>query len=183
MVKPSRDYPWSGHRAYLGEEVIPWLSTDWVLGQFGRRLGEARRRYGEFVREGVGEGYREEFHRGSEDSRVMGNEEFVQGVLDRLDQRIGAAPTLEKIVRTVCQVYGLKETELRGSGQRRVPSEVRAVVGWLAMEYGSATLSEVGRRFNRDVTTMSSAVRRLIDRARDLKVLRDRMGGLKSEVV
>jgi len=113
----------------------------------------------------------------------MGNEEFVQGVLDRLDQRIGAAPTLEKIVRTVCQVYGLKETELRGSGQRRVPSEVRAVVGWLAMEYGSATLSEVGRRFNRDVTTMSSAVRRLIGRARDLKVLRDRMGGLKSEVV
>ncbi len=182
MVKAPRDYPWSGHKAYLGEEIIPWLSTDWVLGQFGRRLGEARRSYGEFVREGVGESYREEFHRGSEDSRVVGNEEFVQGVLDRVDQRIGAAPTLEKIVRTVCQVYGLKETELRVSGQRRVPSEVRAVVGWLAMEYGSATLSEVGKRFNRDVTTMSSAVRRLIGRARDLKVLRDRMGGLKSEV-
>ncbi len=53
----------------------------------------------------------------------------------------------------------------------------------LAMENGSVTLSEVGRRFNRDVTTMSSAVRRLIGRARDLKVLRDRMGELKSEVV
>ena len=50
------------------------------------------------------------------------------------------------------------------------------------MEFGSATLSEVGRRFNRDVTTMSSAVRRLIERARVLKVLRNRLKGLKPEV-
>ena len=25
MVKAPRDYPWSGHRAYLGEEVIPQI--------------------------------------------------------------------------------------------------------------------------------------------------------------
>jgi len=60
---------------------------------------------------------------------------------------------------------------------------MRAVVGWLTMEYGSAILSEVGRRFNRDVTTMGSVVRRSIGRERDLKVLRDRMGRLKSKVV
>ncbi len=41
----------------------------------------------------------------------------------------------------------------------------------------------VGEVVRVDVTKMSSAVRRLIGRARDLKVLRDRMGGLKSEVV
>ncbi len=82
----------------------------------------------------------------------------------------------------MCQAYGLKEAELRAFGQGRVTSEVRAVVGWLEVEFGSATLSEVGRRFNRDVATMSSAVRRLIYRARDLKALRNRMEGLRSDL-
>ncbi|MBF0134472.1 MAG: transposase [Magnetococcales bacterium] len=35
MVANSRDWPWSSHRAMLGEEAVPkWLETDWVLGQF-----------------------------------------------------------------------------------------------------------------------------------------------------
>ena len=34
IVKEPEDYPWSGHRAYLGLEMIPWLTTDWVLSQF-----------------------------------------------------------------------------------------------------------------------------------------------------
>ena len=77
---------------------------------------------------------------------------------------------------------GMKEAELKWPGQRRVKSEVRAVVGWLAMEYGSVTLSEFGRRFNREFGTMSSAVRRLVDRAVDEKLLRERMEGLKSDI-
>ena len=32
LVKDPRDYHWSGHRAYLGDEPIPWLTTDWILG-------------------------------------------------------------------------------------------------------------------------------------------------------
>ncbi len=140
MAEAAGEYPWSGHRGYLGEEVIPWLSTDWVLGQFGRRVDEARRRYGAFVREGVEEGYREEFHRGSEDPRVVGDAQFVQGVVGEKDTRVGAVPKLHRIVRSVCWAYGMKEAELKGSGQRRDKSEVRAVVGWLAMEYGSTLL-------------------------------------------
>ena len=29
IVKDPEAYPWSGHRAYLELEVIPWLTTDW----------------------------------------------------------------------------------------------------------------------------------------------------------
>ena len=38
MEEPS-DYPWSGHRTYLGKDQVAWLSTDWVLSQFDDRLG------------------------------------------------------------------------------------------------------------------------------------------------
>ena len=31
MVKDPKEYSWSGHRANLGEEQLPWLTTDWIL--------------------------------------------------------------------------------------------------------------------------------------------------------
>ncbi len=57
-----------------------------IGSQLGHRLGEARQRYGAFVREGIGEGSREELHRGSEDPRVSGDEDFVEEDLSDLDQ-------------------------------------------------------------------------------------------------
>ena len=36
-------YPWSSHRAYLGERTPVEIDTKLVLGQFGRALGQARR--------------------------------------------------------------------------------------------------------------------------------------------
>ena len=45
FVKEAKDYRWSGHRAYLGLEKIPWLTTDWVLAQFSDKLAAARRIY------------------------------------------------------------------------------------------------------------------------------------------
>ena len=56
MVRRPEDYPWSGHRAYLGLETIPWLTTDWVLSMFSNRRDRARRVYRRFVEEGKEEG-------------------------------------------------------------------------------------------------------------------------------
>ncbi len=47
--KQLKAYPWSSHRAYLGIVSPPrWLSLDW-LGYWGRRRGEAQKRYGREV--------------------------------------------------------------------------------------------------------------------------------------
>jgi hypothetical protein len=48
------------------------------------------------------------------------------------------------------------------------------MVGWLAYESGCITLSEVGRFVNRDVGSISSAVRRLSERLQDRPELADR---------
>jgi REP element-mobilizing transposase RayT len=34
IMKLPEGYAWSSHRAYLGQEKIPWLTTDWTLAQF-----------------------------------------------------------------------------------------------------------------------------------------------------
>ena len=55
MVKRVERYPWSSYRATAGLEPAPsWLTTDWVLGQFGRQRRRAQTRYAEFVEAGIG---------------------------------------------------------------------------------------------------------------------------------
>jgi putative transposase len=77
IVTKPEDYPWSGYRAYLGFETIPWLTTDWVLAQFSGRVLAARRAYARFVLEGKGEEPRAEYQKGSDaDSRIFGDGTF-----------------------------------------------------------------------------------------------------------
>jgi REP-associated tyrosine transposase len=53
LVTHPRFWAWSSYRATAGEGTGPvWLSSEWILGQFGKRHREAQLRYREFVAEG-----------------------------------------------------------------------------------------------------------------------------------
>jgi putative transposase len=54
IVADPAEYRWSGHRAYLGLEELPWLTTDFALSLFSRELGSAREAYRRFVLAGIG---------------------------------------------------------------------------------------------------------------------------------
>lgn len=181
MVKNPEEYPWSGHKAYLGKEVLPWLTTDWVLGQFGKSASRARAGYSAFVLDGLGGEHRSEFHGGSEDSRILGDDSFA----DKCLSTNGGRPlrlTAKEIVVKVCLAYNLDEAMIKTQSQQRVASEARAVAGWLARELGCVTLSDVARHVNRDVGSISSAVRRLSGRLRESPELADRLRSLKAEL-
>lgn len=54
-VTHPRQWAWSSYRATAGETRAPaWLTTDWILDQFGARVGPAQARYRAFVAEGRG---------------------------------------------------------------------------------------------------------------------------------
>lgn len=56
MVGHPRLWVWSSYRATVGETKAPgWLTTDWILSQFGQREAPAQERYRAFVAEGRGE--------------------------------------------------------------------------------------------------------------------------------
>ena len=169
MVTEPEEYRWSGHRAYLGLEAILWLTTEWVLGQFsGSMLTAARRAYRRFVLEGKGKSRQEEYHKGSDaDSRILGDDTFIDRVLDqKLAMGVRSRVSLDEVIRKVCKHYKVQELDLCLSGRDRRTSEARGVVAWLILEAGVCTLTELGRVTGRDVTTLSSAVRRLQIRAR-----------------
>lgn len=73
LVQRAHQWPWSSYRAMVGRTDVPdYLTVDWVLGQFGQRVREARRAYEQFVREGIGhpspwERLRGQIYLGSED--------------------------------------------------------------------------------------------------------------------
>jgi REP element-mobilizing transposase RayT len=54
LAQTPSDYPWSSYRATAGLEHPPtWLTTAWVLAQFGRQRHQAHTRYQTFVQEGI----------------------------------------------------------------------------------------------------------------------------------
>jgi REP element-mobilizing transposase RayT len=163
IVTRTEEYPWSGHHAYLGKETLPWLTTDWVLTQFGESVDKARKAYLDFVVDGLAEERRPEFHGAGVDSRLLGDDSFM----DKCLVNTGGLPlciTAQQIVDKVCSAYNVDLAALQTNSQRRSITEARAVAGWLARESGCVTLSDIAELVNRDIGSISSAVRRLSDR-------------------
>jgi REP-associated tyrosine transposase len=176
IVKAPKDYRWSGHRAYLGLEKIPWLTTDWVLLQFSERLVVARRIYEKYVAEGKEEGHQAEYHQGSEmDSRILGDDRFIDRVLGPKRSVSKSKIGLEGIWREVCGCYSVDESRWKGGGRERRLSEARGMAAWLVLESGVGTLVQLGRLTGRDPTTLSSAAKRLQKRAQEDLPLAKRM--------
>ncbi len=80
VVPAGEDYRWSSLRAALGFDRAPaWLAVDGVLAPFG-----SRRRYLEFVHQGIGASSPWRKLRGS----VLGSEDFAQRLGWRLDEKV-----------------------------------------------------------------------------------------------
>jgi len=158
-------YKWSGQKAYLGKEKKDWVYRDDVYAALAKREATAMKRYVELSAKAVKDGERVELERGN-DGAVLGDKDFHKEV--RKAPRKKAKPvTLDKLLKHVLKGEGVKkEAELATESRARGESLVRQIVAFLAVELGSATLTEVSSRFNRDLTTMS----------RNLRNFRDRMG-------
>jgi len=166
MVQAPGAYRWSSHRAYLGEEASAWLTTDWVLGQFASRIGQARLRFAQFVEAGCDEGHSDRFYGGQADTRVVGEEDFVKKVLPS-KTRGPKAPALSAIVAQVCESASMSEAALKAPGKGRPQAQARALIGWLAVKSKAATLTRVATYFHRDLSTLSHAVSALEKRSRN----------------
>ena len=179
LVRDPAAWVWSGHRAYLGRDRTEWLDSGLVLATFDERdVRRARRRYAGFVREGLGETYRDEMHRGETDARVLGDEAFVRGVLGA-SRGSRPAPRLDAIIAGVCAFWGTNEAELRAPGRRHGAARARAAIGWLATETRAAALSEIAVHFGRDIATISRQVGRLAMDARRDQALGARLVDLR----
>jgi chromosomal replication initiation ATPase DnaA len=120
----------------------------------------ARARFAAFVEAGLADGHLEVFYGGEADSRVVGEEDFLKGVL-KPSERSVKAPPLASLVDHVCHACGLKPANLRAPGRNRQAAQVRTLIAWLAVQTRSCTIAEVAQYFSRAPSTMSHMVARL----------------------
>ena len=143
---------------------------------------EAQRRYVSFVFDGLGEGHRKDFHEGASDKRVLGDDRFLEQISGFSVDALIARPSLDDIITVVCQNYRLDYADLKTTSQKRQLAEARAMVAWLAKTFKGATLTEVGLYFHRDVGTMSSTLRRLVQRSAAVSEFKERMAKLEERL-
>lgn len=164
MVVSPDDYPWSSHRAYCAVETIPWLVTEPTLSMLATNRERAVQAYADFIRDGLGQERRPEFHgEGSVDSRVFGDDEFVERLVG--DALLSGRVSLDDILSAICQRYGTSHDELARPGKERVAASKRAMAAWIVQDLPSVTLTELAERTGREVATLSSAALRLQKRS------------------
>ena len=147
-------------------------SIDWVLHQFSDQDGTARLLYIEFVGQGSAEEHRSEFHRGSFQGRVLGDEQFIEQALAQAEEKYQAPYSLDQIVEAVCTVYEVTPSMLVEPGRRQKEAQARAMAALLVLEIDNLTLTELAAFFQRGLSGLSQAAGRLQKRMRkDLELV------------
>ena len=163
VVTDPASYCWSGHRAYLGLETVPWLTTDFTLSMLAHEPGLARSAYHRFVVAGIGVTVDPQLAAGnSKDSRILGDDQFLSRLPRALQLRCHL--TIQQLAERICQPHCIDPAELSSLSRRRQLSVLRSLVAHHALQLRIATLSDLARHFQRS----ASALRQSIDHHRRL---------------
>ena len=198
-------FPYSGHGALMGKISRTWQSTDYVLGLFGKNIRSGRRSYQEFVKKGIAEGRRPDLAGGGlvrsaggwsalkslrrsgfrqkADERILGDGDFVSGVLqdarERLDRKYRLQAEGYDFDRIVCRVgrlLGLDPQQVVTSGKRRHEVEARGIVCcWASKELGMDQVT-LALRFGVTQPAVCAAIQR------GEKIIRERRFRLEEQV-
>ncbi len=184
MVSRPADYKWSSHRAYLGKESLPWLEVNMILSQFSENVKRARTKFAEFVEEKAAEDRREEFHgEKNTDSRIFGDDSFVDTVLAEADCLPERKPNVNAVIAAVEKLYDITDDSLSARGRNRLISEARSLAAWATLELSSGKLTELAGYVRRDPSTLTCAVRRIERRREEDQVLVEKMERLRRNLL
>jgi hypothetical protein len=154
---------------YLAEKTI-----EDVLIHFGDTVREARRRYRQFVKEGVDQGSRPELQGGGlvrsaggdkrallgrkkeerelGDARILGSGEFVAEILEEFEKRYQKMhlkpPTLQDLTCKVARQIGLSLKVLLSGTRDRKVSRARAIISYLAAKKAGYTQTQIADHLN-----------------------------------
>ena len=164
IVKKPEDYVWSGHLSYLGRGGDDFIDEGLVLDQFSKNGTLARRRYREFVWEGIGSGHEEKYYE-VKDQRYLGGDRFIHQIEGG---RRGSASwvydvSLEAICREVSRVTGIREDRLYSATRDREGARGRGLVAYLAKTVSDYMVKEIADHFKRSPATIGEAIMKVED--------------------
>lgn len=176
-------FPWSSHRAYCQREQVIWLSKERTLLQIDESGIRALMKFHGYVNEGLTDASLSDFSRGGNvDPRILGDEEFVRGVMKLSRQKYRPKIRPEKVQQAVLGKFGISFEEVAAPGKNRACAEARAFLAWLYQVSGCDTLTSLADQLGRDVSSLSSAVRRLQIRSKQDEEVQQLFSRLRKKI-
>jgi putative transposase len=164
-------WKWSSHR-YLMMPESQWpeglrVAFNEVLGRFGDTPVEARRRYSEFLADGLEDSSWEDFYKPKGD-QFLGDDAFVQEIKRRSGQATRQSPrklrplsSAEELANEVSALSGLPRQTLGAPGQPRHISRWRQALAYVGRRFYRFSVRDLGREIGRDENAVSQMLRRM----------------------
>jgi putative transposase len=182
MVEAPLEYPWSSYRYFVGRDKKPkWLTTEFVLGDFGGEGGRGFKKYREYVERGVNQEFDNPLKKVIVSTFLGGNEfidriklEYLEGKeIDRRDlpalKKILMGPSLELIERAVIKRVG------------RGHPLFRKICIYLGYQRSGLNLREIGEYFGMQRSAVSQLSRRFAEAVKGNQELRKVLSNIEKE--
>jgi putative transposase len=177
QIKFLDSFRWSSLPGYLhSANTLPWVNYDAVL----EYVGGSRKRYGEFLAEGIRKGYDTPWEK-LQGQVVLGEEDFVEHVKSKMNGRGSKreqpavrrfqATELKTVLKAVARHFGLAEEKI--TGKRTGYRNERAIAMELMYRYSGVRQAEIGKAVGGlDYTAVSRERKRLREKAQEEWTLR-----------
>ncbi len=188
QIRVLERYRWSSLKGYWEvKHKQPWVLYDSVLEQ----IGHSRRRYREFILDGLKRGYDTPWER-VEGQVVLGDQKFVERIKEQVEEKGGEreqpgvrqiqAKAPAAVLRAVARYYGVEEERL--TGKRTGLRDERAVALELVYRHGGAIKqAAIGRLFGGlDYTAVSRERKRLREKVESDANLRRAVAKLENQI-
>lgn len=164
IVKRPEEYVWTGHLSYLGKRGEDLIDEGFVLRQMSDHRAIARRRYRQFIWEGISSGHQERYYE-VKDQRYLGEESFVERIeMERREPQSWVYDIpLEAISQEVSKATGIAEDKLHTVRREREGARGRGLVAYLARRISGHRVKEIADHFQRSPVTIGEAIVKVED--------------------
>ena len=189
-LKGLDSYSYCGHSVLMGRKKREWQEVEYVLRYFGKRTGEARKKYRSYVEKGVGLGKRPELVGGGlirslggwdevkkmrlkgqgrikSDQRILGESEFVNEVLSESEAQFsrkyrlkGLGYDFERVLERVSEIFNLEKEYITAKGRRHDRVMARDLLCYWTAVELGMTVVDLARKFDMTPAAVSYAVQR-----------------------
>ncbi len=182
-------YPYCGHSVIMDRKKNDWQDTEYILRLFGKRRGDAKRKYSDFVKNGISQGSRHDLigggllrshggwcgvkamrdtgDRQKGDERILGDGAFVIEVLAHAEEQLqkkyrirSKGYDFEKLLDRVAELTELTSEEILDGIRDKKRTDARSILCYWAKEELGITQSRLAKKLNRSQSAISYAIRR-----------------------
>jgi len=181
-------YGYCGHCALMGNKETEWQEVEYVLGYFGNRVGDARKKYRWYVAKGIEQGRRPELVGGGLirslggwdavkkirlkgqnriNRRILGEGDFVNEVLSESEKEFSRKHRLkslgydfERVSERVSEIFQLNKEYITGKGRQRDRVMARDILCYWSGTELRMSIVDIARKLDLTPAAISVAVQR-----------------------